>query len=323
MPFKDRLSKLGNKIKPNSERNRYTWPDEPQRSLPRTYPSPQTPPNVQVPFNAQPIPVRHPMNNHAPGLVSTSTISTGQQMAVTPPYSPQEYYSPQDIGRPSWMAQDGVQVLELDGNRQPDTEDGQRTAYREERERQTLAKYHQDSVERARQEDFRHNDEEQKSPTGDRRLTSHWENQTRQTLDEYNNRSLEKAKEESLRKREEEREEEERKKRLEMQRDASRESVRKVRRLIRNRYRLDLYVWNMRDVLKANRPLILKSCEKSDRILQHIYFIVNSWEREAFDEREWEVARTIKDILSHTERHAVWGDQPPWGRDDAFSNDSP
>lgn len=112
-------------------------------------------------------------------------------------------------------------------------------------------------------------------------------------------------------------EQDEEQKGIATKRDSSRESVRKVRHLIRERYRLDLYVWKKRGVLPANRPMVMESCLKSDRILQQILFIVNSWEQYAFEENAWEVAKTIKELLSHEDRHAIWGSLPPWDRDAA------
>ena len=109
-------------------------------------------------------------------------------------------------------------------------------------------------------------------------------------------------------------EEEDKKKLLDRERNASRQTVRKLRELIRERYRLDVYVWSKRKVAKGNRKVIMVQCRKSDAILQEIYFIVNAWEEDLFDPEDWKVAKKIKEGLSQQDQHAVWGDLPPWDR---------
>lgn len=150
----------------------------------------------------------------------------------------------------------------------------------------------------------------------DRQLSAVWEDRDAQTYEKYYNDNLEKAKRASMLERQQKMKRDEEQKMMTMKRDASRESVRKVRQLIRERYQLDLYVWQKRGVLSANRPMVMESCVKADKILQQIYFIVNSWEQDAFEPKEWDVAKTIKEHLSHEDRHAIWQTLPPWERDD-------
>lgn len=151
----------------------------------------------------------------------------------------------------------------------------------------------------------------------DRQRSAVWEDRDAQAYEKYYNENLEKVKRASMQEKQQKLKRDEEQKMMALKRDSSRESVRKVRQLIRERYRLDLYVWKKRGVLPANRPMVMESCVKSDKILQQIFFIVNSWEPDAFDQKEWEVAKTIKELLSHQDRHAIWGDLPPWDRDDA------
>ena len=99
---------------------------------------------------------------------------------------------------------------------------------------------------------------------------------------------------------------------IEQQRKASKESVRQLRELVRQRYRLDLSIWNEKDVLEADRELVLKDCHRADEILQHIYAIVSDWQEMLFDKEDWKVAQQIKDGLLGDELHVRWGQTPPW-----------
>lgn len=93
---------------------------------------------------------------------------------------------------------------------------------------------------------------------------------------------------------------------------ASKDTVRRLRELIRERYRLDIYIWSKRKVKRANRKIIEVKCEKSDAILQEIYFIVEAWEEDLFEPEDWKVARKIKESILQKDQHAIWGDIPPW-----------
>ena len=110
---------------------------------------------------------------------------------------------------------------------------------------------------------------------------------------------------------------------LERRRNASADNVRRLRALIRERYALDLYVWEKRNVPKASRKRIEPSCKKADAILQEIYFIVNDWDEDLFDDQEWQIVKRIKAGLStrpmedgESGEPAIWGDLAPWDRRD-------
>ena len=109
----------------------------------------------------------------------------------------------------------------------------------------------------------------------------------------------------------------------ERQQNASAESVRRLRGLIRERYRLDLYVWSKRNVQKANQKIIVEDCAKADTILQEIYFIVGSWEQDLFDPEEWKTARKIKESLLRPNIHAVWTSVPPWDYEEDDEGEEP
>lgn len=96
--------------------------------------------------------------------------------------------------------------------------------------------------------------------------------------------------------------------------NASTRNVRRLRRLIREKYQLDVYIWNKRYVQRALRPHILQQATKSDAILQEIIFIVNEWTRDAFeDPEEWRLAKKIQEELERGgSQTMLWADLPPW-----------
>lgn len=96
------------------------------------------------------------------------------------------------------------------------------------------------------------------------------------------------------------------------QRNASGENIRYLRTLIREKYRLDLWVWSNRDVLEADQKIILKDCHKADAILNEIHTIVNRWEPDLFGPDEWRVAKKIRDSFTKGDRQVMWKDRPPW-----------
>lgn len=140
------------------------------------------------------------------------------------------------------------------------------------------------------------------------------ENLRRQEAERAHWENLQRAKEESRWLAEQKQEAELRKQMLERQQNASKDTVRRLRELIRERYRLDIYIWSKRKVKRANRKIIEAKCEKSDAILQEIYFIVEAWEEDLFEPEDWKVARKIKESILQKDQHPIWGDIPPWDR---------
>lgn len=100
---------------------------------------------------------------------------------------------------------------------------------------------------------------------------------------------------------------------LERHRAASTASVRHLRELIRKRHRLDLCIWNEREVLEADRNLVIQDCKRADEILVEIYSIVDKWDQALFSSDEWKVAKKIKDgVLLDRDKAVIWGRTPPW-----------
>lgn len=100
--------------------------------------------------------------------------------------------------------------------------------------------------------------------------------------------------------------------------NASTPNIRRLRQLIREKYRLDVYVWNKRSVQRAMRPRIQEHATRADAILQEISFIVNEWDKDAFDDpEEWKLAKKIKDgLMKGGSQHLLWGDLPAWEREE-------
>lgn len=140
------------------------------------------------------------------------------------------------------------------------------------------------------------------------------EEEQRLLNERLHNDALRQAKEQSIRDAAQRQRTEADKRILERKRNASAESVRRLRELIREKYRLDIFVWKERDALEADRDIIMAEYAKADRILQEIYFIVNAWDEDLFDAEEWKVAKKIRESLEKTDQHAIWGDIPPWDR---------
>lgn len=96
--------------------------------------------------------------------------------------------------------------------------------------------------------------------------------------------------------------------------NSSTEYVRRVRELVREKYRLDVYVWSKRNTLECNRQLIMNSCKRSDEILHELYSIVYGWDRDLFNCEEWAVVLQIKAGVVQCTREDPWQAVPPWYR---------
>jgi hypothetical protein len=103
---------------------------------------------------------------------------------------------------------------------------------------------------------------------------------------------------------------------LERQQNAGLANIAELRTLIREKYRLDVWIWSQRrigKVQKANRKIILVECKKADDLMKRIYAVVQGWEEDLFpDKDEWIIAESIKRLLLRKEQHVVWCETPPW-----------
>lgn len=106
--------------------------------------------------------------------------------------------------------------------------------------------------------------------------------------------------------------------------DASSQNIRRLRQLIREKYRLDVYIWSQRNAQKFVLSIVQEEAEKSDAILQDIIFIVESWEHDVFEDKEWKVAEAIKEKLTKGETPPhIWGNLSNWFQDGSRVNRNP
>jgi len=91
------------------------------------------------------------------------------------------------------------------------------------------------------------------------------------------------------------------------------DSLYALRELIRKRYELDVKIWNLKGVKKADRGIVENMMEKADAVMMEITNMVRAWEgtESSWTKREWGQAMEIqKRILSDGKRS--WLGNPPW-----------
>lgn len=91
------------------------------------------------------------------------------------------------------------------------------------------------------------------------------------------------------------------------------EEMRNLRELIRQRYAVDLEIWNMRKVRNRDRPKVEEMMVRADALLAQIRATVNSMDdREYFaNDEEYKKFKQIKTrIMSEGKR--TWENNPPW-----------
>ena len=104
-------------------------------------------------------------------------------------------------------------------------------------------------------------------------------------------------------------------------RKCSSPSIRDLRALLREKYKLDHQIWDKRNVLRVNQKIVLKDCERADNILRSIYTIIDAWEANMFTREEWSVAQQIKESLVEQrsqQAHVWWCALPPWVRIETY-----
>jgi hypothetical protein len=86
-----------------------------------------------------------------------------------------------------------------------------------------------------------------------------------------------------------------------------------LRNLIRERYQLDIEIWNLKGARKPDRPYVEEKMEKADAVLMEILTRVGSWtENEGtWTQDEWRTAQIIRSrLLADGKRQ--WKNNPPW-----------
>ncbi|KAF2823206.1 actin-like ATPase domain-containing protein [Ophiobolus disseminans] len=102
--------------------------------------------------------------------------------------------------------------------------------------------------------------------------------------------------------------------RLNKMKEASQETLRDLRELIRERYELDVKIWSRRGARRPNRPLVETMMLKSDAIMEEILMMVEVWGDSPdgnWTKEEWNNVEIIRKKLREG-GHRVWKDNPPW-----------
>ncbi|KAH7078750.1 hypothetical protein BKA63DRAFT_250499 [Paraphoma chrysanthemicola] len=95
---------------------------------------------------------------------------------------------------------------------------------------------------------------------------------------------------------------------------ASPETLRDLRELIRDRYELDVKIWGLRGARKPDHPIVQKKMEKSDAVMEEILHMVSLWgdnSDNSWNPVEWEKVNIIRKKLEDG-GHRVWANDPPW-----------
>ena len=96
--------------------------------------------------------------------------------------------------------------------------------------------------------------------------------------------------------------------------EASPETLRSLRELIRDKYRLDVEIWGLRGARKPDRWVVEQKMEKADAVMQEIMAMVGLWEDnrdESWDPAEWERVQDIRRRLQ-SGGIRIWADSLLW-----------
>ena len=108
--------------------------------------------------------------------------------------------------------------------------------------------------------------------------------------------------------------ESQRRREIEVKRMAtSPEALQHLRELVRQRYELDMEIWQKRDVAVRDRPVIEQRMLRADMLLKEIQDTVRAWniDEEVWTVEEIKLATEIRDrLLKDGKRN--WRRQPPW-----------
>jgi len=101
---------------------------------------------------------------------------------------------------------------------------------------------------------------------------------------------------------------------LKKMKEASPETLRDLRELIRNRYQMDVEIWGLRSARKPDRPKVLEKMVVADAIMEEILTTISTWENQQdgnWTDEEWDRVQEIKERLQ-SDGKRVWEGNPPW-----------
>jgi cysteinyl-tRNA synthetase len=96
--------------------------------------------------------------------------------------------------------------------------------------------------------------------------------------------------------------------------EASPETIRTLRELIREKYRLDVEIWGLRGARKPDRWLVQQRMEKADAVMEEIMGMVSLWDQNrdrSWSPAEWERVQDIRTRLQ-SGGIRVWAENPLW-----------
>jgi len=109
-----------------------------------------------------------------------------------------------------------------------------------------------------------------------------------------------------------------------IERNNNTKALRKIKDLLRQKYKLDVEIWRDRKSLPHNRPKVLKKMAQADLILQDIITAVSLWDNstDLYSPEEWEIAEVIRRRI-FKEGKKVWANRPPWINAHGVEEDEP
>jgi len=187
-----------------------------------------------------------------------------------------------------------------------------RTKKKLEEERQQRLKLENEVAEHRRREDLQDREMERtrKQLENSRLAREQLEKQEEERQDIERKR---RQSEEKKRQREEQQRQEKQKKIME----ASPETLRSLRDLIREKYRLDVEIWGLRGARGPDRWIVEQKMERADTVMQEILAMTMVWEYNRdnsnglWQTAEWE---RVQDICGRLHNGGIrfWADKPLW-----------
>ncbi|GIZ45564.1 hypothetical protein CKM354_000872400 [Cercospora kikuchii] len=96
--------------------------------------------------------------------------------------------------------------------------------------------------------------------------------------------------------------------------NSSAQAVRRLRALIREKFAIDVEVWENRNMQGPMRRILMAKAARSDEVMKEILDMVSAWNRSDFKQEEWILAQQIKERLLSNEQYRSWESLPPWKR---------
>ena len=90
--------------------------------------------------------------------------------------------------------------------------------------------------------------------------------------------------------------------------------IRELNELIRKRYALDVEIYNRKNCMTHNRPIVYDRMKRADVVYSKIMATVRLWDREEVWESsdDWDRLKAIRQRLENEEGRRTWEGNPPW-----------